>query len=65
MEVLMSRLIKVTLEFDDKIMTIEGDEAFKWDAHNLSLSVLAHAHGINPFDTDPIRWTVQTKNISI
>jgi len=61
----MPRLLKVTLEFDDKTMIIEGDEAFKWDAHNLSLSVLAHAHGINPFDTDPIRWTVQTKNISI
>ena len=55
----MSRLIKVILEFDDRIMMIEGDEAFKWDAHNLSLSVLAHAHGINPFDTDPIKWTVR------
>jgi hypothetical protein len=59
----MSRLLKVILEFDDKIMTIEGDEALKWDSHNISLAVLANSHSINPFDHDPVRWTVQTKNI--
>jgi hypothetical protein len=57
----MSKLLKVTLEFDDKTMTIEGEEAEKWDKHITGLASLADIHGMNPFDTDPVRWQVEVK----
>ena len=54
-------LLKVTLEFDDKTMTIEGDEARRWDAHCLQLAQLAETHGMNPFKHDPIKWNIVDK----
>ena len=52
----MNKLLKVTLEFDDKTMTIEGNEALRWEEMCNSLSILAQAHGMNPFDESPIKW---------
>ena len=52
----MSKLLKVTLQFDDKIMSIEGEEVEKWQSHCHSLETLASVHGMNPFDSDPIHW---------
>ena len=60
----MSKIIKVTLEFDDKIMTIEGEEAEKWDNHCLGMATLASIHKMNPFDSDPIKWNVQEKEVT-
>jgi hypothetical protein len=49
-------LKKVSLEFDDEIWIVEGDEAEKWDKHQTSISLLAQIHGMNPFQNDPINW---------
>ena len=54
-------LLKVTLEFDDKTMTIEGDEARRWDAHCLQLAQLVETHGMNPFKHDSIKWNIVDK----
>jgi hypothetical protein len=57
----MSKLMKVILEFDDKTMTIEGDEAIKWNNHNMSITMLAYTHGLNSFDIDPIEWKIEER----
>lgn len=57
----MSKILKVTIEFDDHIRTVEGPEAEKWHQHSLSVSSLANVHGMNPFDTDPINWQITPK----
>lgn len=60
----MSKIIKVTLEYDDKIQTLEGEEAEKWLSHGNSLCVMAsnRAGNQNPFDTDPVKWTIINKS---
>jgi len=53
----MSKLIKVTLEFDDKTMILDtAEECQKWLDNTNAVSVSAHIHGINPFDTNPVNW---------
>lgn len=52
----MSILKKVILEFDDKILTVEGEEVEKWQEYNKAVAILAQNHGMNPFDYDPIKW---------
>ena len=52
----MNKLLKVTLEYDDHISTIEDKEAQKWDQHCQTVSMLAKIHGANVFDDDPIKW---------
>jgi|GEM_PF-6497722 len=53
--------IKVTIEFTDKIISIEGPDAAKWHQHNKQLALLGDTHNCNPFDLDPIRWEIITK----
>ena len=57
----MSKLLKVTLEFDDKIWIIEGEEALRWSTYNAFVATLAWSQGRNPFDTDPIKWKEKNK----
>ena len=52
----MSKLLKVTLEFEDKVLTVEGSEAEKWDSHNMHVASFAEVHNFNPFTNDPIKW---------
>lgn len=52
----MSKIKKVTIEFDDKIMMLEGEEAEKWSEHNSALASLAYTHNMNLFDLDPVKW---------
>ena len=65
----MSKILKVTIEFEDKILSLEGEEAVKWDKHNVSLALGAsnRVGNQNPFDTDPVKWTetprIQFKNL--
>lgn len=54
-------LLKVTLVFDDKTMTLEGEEAMKWDSHSITLATIADIHGMNPFKHDPIKWNIVDK----
>jgi hypothetical protein len=55
-----TKLLKVTLEYEDKIMTLEGEEAEKWNNHNLAVAQSAQLHNMNPFKDDPINWTIST-----
>ncbi len=59
----MSKIQRVTIEFDDKVMTIEGNEAEKWEQHNIALASSAsnRAGNQNPFDTDRINWQTEIK----
>jgi hypothetical protein len=51
----MSKLLKVTMEFDDKIQVLEGEEAQKWlDACNATC-VMEHIHG-RPFPE--FKWKI-------
>jgi hypothetical protein len=62
----MSKIQRVTIEFDDKILSIQGEEAEKWSAHITSLSVMAQnrAGNQNPFDYDPVKWETVDKDIT-
>jgi len=55
-------ILKVTLEFDNHVEIVEGIEAEKWLSHCESLAILAHSHGMNPFDADKIKWTIIEKS---
>ena len=59
----MSKLIKVTLEYDDHIAYIDDEEEVKiWDDNCRSLSVMAsiRSGNQNPFDHRPTIWkTIQ------
>ena len=57
----MSQILKVTLEFDDKIMELEGEEAVKWSNNCESVGSIAMVHGMNAFDSNPVKWKVTTK----
>lgn len=60
----MSKILKVTIEFTDRIATLEGEEAEKWQGHTNLLAVMAsnRAGNQNPFDTDPVTWTITPKS---
>lgn len=53
-----TKLLKVTLKYEDKIMTLEGEEAEKWNNHNLAVAQCAQLHNMNPFLDDPIKWNI-------
>lgn len=55
-----TKLLKVTLEYEDKIMTIDGYEALKWNDHNLIVAQFAQFHNVNPFKDNPINWNIST-----
>ena len=57
----MSKTLKVTIEHDDKIMILEGEEVEKWGRHCASVGSIASIHNMNPFDTDPVKWTIIKK----
>lgn len=42
----MSKLLKVTLEYDDKIMVCEGEHAKTWASQQYELALQACLHGI-------------------
>ena len=54
----MSRILKVSIFYNDKILFLEGEEAEKWERHNIAVAHLAQNHGMNPFEKDPIKWTI-------
>jgi hypothetical protein len=55
--------VKVIIEFDDKIISVEGDEAAKFWNHIENLCVMAsiRAGTQNPFERDPIDWEEENK----
>jgi len=60
---MMSKILKVTIEYDDKTVEVDGPEAEKWERHNQSLASLAYVHRMNPFDSDPVKWNRQAKKV--
>lgn len=59
----MSKLLKVTMEYDDHYSVIEGEEAEIWLANADSLCVMAanRAGNQNPFDHRPTKWVSYPK----
>lgn len=57
----MSKILKVTVEYDDKICIAEGEEAVKWLDNGRSIAVLACVHGMNAFDSNLVKWQVIEK----
>jgi hypothetical protein len=51
-------ILKVTLEFENSIITLEGEEAEKWKKMVDSNDVLAHVHGAKH---PPLEWTETEK----
>jgi len=59
--VLKSIILTYSRGETERIMLLEGEQAEKWDAHNHFLNGFAHLHGKNPFDDDPVFWTIKEK----
>lgn len=55
------KILRVTVEYEDQILTIEGAEAEKWNQHNIQVAMMAQVHSHNPFFTDPINWHIFQK----
>jgi len=52
------KIKKVTIEFEGCKYIVEGDEAEKWDRHCQGLVMFGQVHNCNPFEIDPIKWTI-------
>ena len=52
----MSKILKVTIEYDDKIMIAEGVEAERWSENCSSVAIIAQVHGMNAFNSNPVKW---------
>lgn len=57
----MGKILKVTLEFEDEIRTIEGEEAEAWLDNANGCASIAHIHNMNPFDKRPTQWIIIPK----
>ena len=57
----MSRIIRVTLEFDDIVKIAEGEEATKFEKNLHSLVVHAHENEVDPFGKNTIKWKTYKK----
>ena len=52
----MSRIVRVTLEFDDIVKIAEGLEATRFEENLQELVVHANEHDLNPFEKNSIGW---------
>jgi len=59
----MAKTFKITIELDDKILTLEGSDAEKWFQHCSAILQLALSHGMSPFETDSVKWTTKAKTL--
>ena len=58
----MAVIQKVTIEYDDHIKTLEGEQAKIWEDKCIQVSLFVQAHGQNPFDVKPyIEWAIKKK----
>ncbi len=57
----MSKILKVTIEYDDRILVAEGEEAERWHSNNQGVVALAYVHGMNAFDSNLVKWQVIEK----
>jgi hypothetical protein len=54
----MSKLLKVTMEFEDKVQTLEGEEAQRWLTALNGQCTMEHVHG-RPFPE--FKWKIKDK----
>jgi len=52
----MSKIVRVTLEFDDVVKIADGVEADKFEENLHALVVHAHENELDPFAGNPIKW---------
>ena len=52
----MGKILKVTIEYTDQTCFVEGKEAEKWLKHCDAITINSNIHGLNPFESDPIKW---------
>lgn len=60
---MMSKIVRVTLEFDDLVKIAEGEEATKFESNLHTLVLHAHEHEIDPFGENNIEWKTYKKNV--
>ena len=51
-----SKIKKVTLEYEDWIFIVEGDEAIKWGKYNAELKSYAQSQNMESIKNNPIKW---------
>ncbi len=56
------KLLKVTLEFEDEIKTLEGKEADEWIKLIDNMCVFAQHRNQNPFEHIKFNWNVKSKS---
>lgn len=52
----MSKIVRVTLEFDDVVKIADGKEATRFEENLHELVVYAHENDLDPFNGNPIHW---------
>lgn len=57
----MSKLLKITFEYDDKIQSLEGEGAIEWGKQINDAIYTAFAHGAR-LTTDKLPWIKKSKN---
>jgi hypothetical protein len=55
----MSRLLKITLEYEDEIRTLEGEDVMKWLYATNANTDLAFV--VNAYDDLKVTWVVKKK----
>jgi hypothetical protein len=55
----MSKILRITLEFDKEIRTLEGEEAEKWQEATTSQGVFCFTHGM---EFPQLKWKVTKKD---
>ncbi len=57
-----TKLLKVTLEYEDRTMIAEGAEAEAYDAIIQSAASILHGRAYNPFANNQVKWTFLNPN---
>jgi len=57
----MSRLLKITLEYEDEIRTLEGEDVMKWLYATNANTDLAFVRDMNAYDDLKVTWVVKKK----
>ena len=56
----MNKIIKITMEFEDHVQELSGEDAEKWLEACNSTCVMEHIHG-RPFPN--FKWKIKDKNV--
>lgn len=59
----MSKIVKVTLEYEDRAESISGLEAERWLDKVNGMCVFMQNRGMNPFEPYDFEWTPEDKTV--